>query len=160
MKEPSGQIRKARECDLPSVNRLLEQVLAVHHEGRPDLFRASGKKYTDSELLGIFADPRTPVFVYEADGNVLGYAFCVLTTQDSGSLVPLRTLYVDDICVDADARGRHIGSALFAHVKAFAREQGCHNITLHVWECNPAAKAFYESLGMTPQFTSMELLCG
>jgi ribosomal protein S18 acetylase RimI-like enzyme len=67
---------------------------------------------------------------------------------------------VDDICVDEKARGHHVGTALFAHVKAFAREKGCYNITLHVWECNPVARSFYESLGMTPQFTSMELVCG
>ncbi len=152
-------IRKAEARDLDAVNDLLGQVLRVHHEGRPDLFRPQGKKYSDEELLGIFADPRTPVFVYEEDGKVLGYAFCVLQKQTSLNLMPLTTLYIDDICVDEKARGRHIGRALFEYVKAFAREQGCYNITLHVWECNPGAAAFYRSLGMQPQYTSMELLC-
>ena len=71
-------IRKAEPRDLPAVNRLLEQVLSVHHEGRPDLFKAEGKKYTDEELLAIFANPDTPVFVYEEADKVLGYAFCVV----------------------------------------------------------------------------------
>jgi ribosomal protein S18 acetylase RimI-like enzyme len=152
-------IRKAQPEDLAAVNSLLEQVLSVHHRGRPDLFRESGKKYTDSELLAIFSNPLTPVFVYEEDGKVLGYAFCAETTQESGSLMPLKTLYVDDICVDEKARGRHIGTALFQHVKSYAREAGCYNITLHVWECNPGAQAFYRSLGMKPQYTSMEIIC-
>lgn len=152
-------IRKAGPQDLPTVNRLLQQVLTVHHNGRPDLFNEVGKKYTDEELLAIFEQPDTPVFVYESDGSVLGYAFCSLQRQGSGSLRELTTLYVDDICVDEKARGRHVGTALFEHVKQFAREAGCHNITLHVWECNPVARAFYESLGMSPQYTSMELLC-
>lgn len=152
-------IRKAGPQDLPTVNRLLQQVLTVHHNGRPDLFNEVGKKYTDEELLAIFEQPSTPVFVYESDGSVLGYAFCALQRQGSGSLRELTTLYVDDICVDEKARGRHVGTALFEHVKQFAREAGCHNITLHVWECNPVARAFYESLGMSPQYTSMELLC-
>lgn len=55
-------------------------------------------------------------------------------------------------------RGRHIGKALFEYAKAFAREKGCHNITLHVWECNPGARAFYEAMGLKPQYTSMELI--
>ncbi len=152
-------IRKAGPGDLGAVNDLLQQVLAVHHEGRPDLFNATGKKYTDSELLGIFADPLTPVFVYEKEGAVIGYAFCAIQENGSGSLRPHRTLYIDDICVDREARGRHVGSALFGHVKAFARGQGCHNITLHVWACNPGARAFYEALGLVPQYTSMEMLC-
>lgn len=152
-------IRKAEARDLDAVNDLLGQVLRVHHEGRPDLFRPQGKKYSDEELLGIFADPRTPVFVYEEDGKVLGYAFCVLQKQESLSLMPLKTLYIDDLCVDENARGQHIGKALFEYVREFARERGCYNITLHVWECNPGAMAFYRSLGMQPQYTSMEMLC-
>lgn len=152
-------IRKAEPRDLAAVNKLLGQVLAVHHKGRPDLFKAEGKKYTDEELLAIFANPDTPVFVYDLDGAVLGYAFCALQHSDSGSLNPLTTLYIDDLCVNEKARGRHIGRTLFDYVKEFAREQGCYNITLHVWECNPAAKAFYEALGMTAQYTSMEMIC-
>ncbi len=152
-------IRKAEPRDLEAVNSLLRQVLKVHYDGRPDLFNERGKKYTDEELLGIFANPQTPVFVYEKDGAVLGYAFCALQHFSSGSLRPLTTLYIDDLCVDEHARGKHIGRALFEYVKAFARENGCYNITLHVWECNPGARSFYEKLGLTPQFTSMELIC-
>ena len=151
-------IRPAQPRDLEAVNGLLRQVLKVHHDGRPDLFRETGKKYTDEQLLRIFSNPETPVFVYEREGAVLGYAFCALQHQDSGSLMPLTTLYLDDLCVDQLARGQHVGTALFNFVREFAREKGCYNITLHVWACNPAARAFYESLGMTPQYTSMETI--
>lgn len=151
-------IRKAEERDLEAVNGLLRQVLAVHHRGRPDLFRESGKKYTDEELLAIFENPQTPVFVYERGGEVLGYVFCAVQHQGSGSLQELTTLYVDDLCVHEKARGEHIGKALFEYVKNFARDRGCHQITLHVWECNPSARAFYESLGFKPQYTSMEMI--
>ena len=151
-------IRKAEIKDLEAVNNLLKQVLAVHHKGRPDLFKPEGKKYTDAELKGIFSNPDTPVFVFEENGTVLGYAFCAIQHQESGSLMPLTTLYIDDICVDEKARGKHIGSALFEYVKEFAKKTGCYNITLHVWECNPSAAAFYKALGMTPQYTSMEIV--
>ena len=156
--DSAHMIRKAEFKDLDTVNSLLRQVLMVHHNGRPDLFKAQGKKYTDNELLEIFSNPDTPVFVYDEDGTVLGYAFCALQHQESGSLMPVSTLYIDDICVDEKARGKHIGSKLFEYVKAFASEKGCHNITLHVWECNPGAAAFYKAFGMAPQDTSMELV--
>lgn len=152
-------IRRAVPQDLEAVNELLRQVLALHHEGRPDLFNAVGKKYTDDELLAIFANPRTPVFVYDMEGAVLGYVFCELSLRSSGSLRTVKTLYIDDLCVRKEARGMHVGKALFDYVKAFAKEQGCYNITLHVWACNPAARAFYEAMGMTPQYTAMELIC-
>ena len=153
------RIRPAVPQDLAAVNSLLQQVLSVHHEGRPDLFHAIGKKYTDEELLAIFAHPETPVFVYEADGKVLGYAFCALEHKGSGSLKELTTLYIDDLCVDEVARGRHIGKTLFEYVIGYAREKVCHNITLPAWECNPAAMAFYRSLGLKTQYTSFELIC-
>ena len=152
-------IRPAEPRDLEVVNTLLGQVLSVHHASRPDLFRPVGKKYTDEELLSIFKNPDTPVFVYDREGSVLGYAFCVIRHQESGALKPLKTLYLDDLCVLDSARGLHIGTSLFDYVKAFAKKKGCHNITLHVWEGNLGAKAFYKALGMVPQFTSMELLC-
>lgn len=154
-----GIIRKAQPRDLAAIDALLEDVLQVHHSGRPDLFNATGKKYTDDEILAIIANPQTPVFVYEKDGAVLGYAFCEFVKAHSGSLKPITTLYLDDLCVDASARGLGIGTALFDFVKRFAKENGCYNVTLHVWECNPGAKTFYESLGMKKQYYSMELIC-
>ncbi|MBQ7750133.1 MAG: GNAT family N-acetyltransferase [Bacteroidales bacterium] len=151
-------IRKALPRDLNDVNMLLKQVLEVHHRGRPDLFKEKGKKYTDAELLDIFDNPGTPVFVYEKNGAVLGYAFCVIRKMGSGSNKDITTLYIDDLCVEEKARGHHIGTALFEHVKSFAKELGCHNITLHVWECNPGARTFYDSLEFKTQYTSMELV--
>lgn len=151
-------IRRAVSTDLEAVNRLLGEVLRVHHAGRPDLFRDEGKKYTDEQLLAIFTDDRTPVFVYDDGGEVKGYIFCQFKHQDSGSLCRLDTLYIDDLCVDKKCRGLGIGRALFQRAVDLARSQGCHNVTLHVWEANPDAKAFYEALGMKPQFTSMEIV--
>ena len=155
---PDSPIRKACAGDLDAVGRMLRQVLKLHHDGRPDLFPPTGKKYTDAELCAIFENPDTPVFVYELDGQVVGYVFCELQVPRSHNLNPIKTLYIDDLCVDEACRGRHIGQALFAYAKAFAAAQGCHNVTLHVWEKNAAAKAFYEALGMTVQYTSMEIL--
>ncbi|MBO6170156.1 MAG: GNAT family N-acetyltransferase [Bacteroidales bacterium] len=158
MEQITHTIRKAEPRDLEAVNSLLQQVLSVHHKGRPDLFKETGKKYTDAELLAIFDNPETPVFVCESEGGVLGYVFCAIQHQGSGSLKEITTLYIDDLCINEKARGQHIGKALFEYVKAYAGKLGCHNITLHVWECNPGARAFYEAVGMKPQYTSMELV--
>ena len=158
MSQEQSYIRLAGARDLEAVNELLRDVLRVHHAGRPDLFKGEGKKYTDEELLKVFANPNTPVFVYEKEGAVLGYIFCSIQVPSSEQLNPVKTLYIDDLCVNGKARGQHIGKTLFEYAREYAKEIGCHNVTLHVWECNPGAKAFYESLGLKPQYTSMELL--
>jgi ribosomal protein S18 acetylase RimI-like enzyme len=95
--------------------------------------------------------------VYD-DGEVLGYVFCQITqVKDDRLLQDRKSLYLDDLCVDETARGRHIGSALFEFVRDYAKSIGCHAVTLNVWAGNDAAMQFYQSKGMQPQKTEMEM---
>ena len=150
-------IRKATETDIPVLNKLLYQVLDVHHTGRPDIFKGDVKKYTDEELCALLKEPTTPVFVAEEDGQVCGYAFCQLQEiKGHNILQDVKTLYIDDLCVDEACRGKRVGSALFDYVKSYAKEQGCYNLTLNVWSCNASAMRFYEKLGMKPLKVVME----
>lgn len=152
------RIRRATTDDMPGIGRLLHEVNDVHAKARPDLFRLGGRKYTDDELAAILDDPERVTFVaVEDDGRVLGHAFCVDEShEDSVRWQPVRILYIDDICVDEGSRGRRVGTALYEQVLAYAREQGYYEVTLHVWEGNPGAKAFYEHLGMRPFMVGME----
>lgn len=152
------EIRRARKTDLVGINKLLYQVLMVHHNGRPDLFKADVKKYNDEQLLGIIADDKRPIFVgVDEEDYVMGYAFCVFEHHtDDNVLTPIKTLYIDDLCVDETLRGQHVGSRIYEHVLAFAKESGCYNVTLNVWECNPSARKFYEAMGLVPYKTCME----
>ena len=153
----SVEIRRAGAQDVAGVHELLSQVLEVHAAGRPDLFRTGTRKYTDDELLGIFANDETPVFVAVEGPEVLGHAFCVLEDHTAeNNWQDVKTLYIDDICVSEKRRGRHVGTALYQHVIDYARGLGCHDVTLNVWSCNPGAKAFYEAMGMTPYKVGME----
>lgn len=153
------EIRRAKKEDLSGVNSLLYQVLEVHHKGRPDLFYGGVKKYTDEEILEIFKDDTRPVFVAVEDGRVLGYAFCIFQqVKDSHVLTDIKTLYLDDLCVDEKTRGSGVGKALFDYVKAFAKKTGCYNLTLNVWSCNQSAMAFYEKRGLLPQKVGMEVI--
>ena len=152
------RVRAARKKDIPRILELLVQVDMVHHEGRPDLFKGPATKYNAEELDLILTDATKPVFVCEnEDGLVLGHAFCAHKQVLGDSvLTDIRTLYIDDICVDEAFRGRGVGKALYEYVRKYAKEQGCYNITLNVWECNPGAQKFYESLGLKTQKTVLE----
>ena len=152
------KIRRAEERDIPAINRLLLQVLTVHHNGRPDLFKKNCRKYTDDELRGLLRDESRPILVAEnEDGEMLGYAFCVFQQhQNDNILTDIKTLYIDDLCVDETRRGEHVGTALYEAVLDFARESGCYNVTLNVWSCNESAMRFYEKCGLKPQKIGME----
>lgn len=153
-------IRKANKNDIPGVISLLYQVNAVHHDIRPDLFKGNTVKYNEQELAELFDDESKPIFVYEdEDENILGHAFCqIIENKNNQLLQDIKTLYIDDICVDKDARGRHIGKALYEHVRDFAKSIGCNNMTLNVWEGNDSALCFYKSMGMKVQKTGMEII--
>ena len=151
-------IRRAEQKDMAGINRLLRQVLMVHHNGRPDLFQANAKKYTDEELSELLRDDSRPVFVgVDEENNVMGYAFCIFQQHvNDNILTDIKTLYIDDLCVDETIRGQHIGSSLYEYVLEFARKSGCYNVTLNVWSCNESAKKFYEACGLVPQKIGME----
>lgn len=154
------QIRRAKITDIHGLNKLLMQVLMVHHYGRPDLFKPNAKKYTDEELKLIIEDDATPIFVGVDDNDeVLGYAFCKFIQHiDNNILTDIKTLYIDDLCVDEDKRGMHIGKQLYEYVLAFAKESECYNVTLNVWSCNESAMKFYEKCGLVPQKVGMEVI--
>lgn len=151
-------IRRAQEKDIEGLNRLLGQVLSVHHKGRPDLFKSNSKKYTDEELRALLHDDARPVFVcVDEQEQVLGYAFCIFQQHtDDNILTDIRTLYIDDLCVDEDRRGQQLGRTLYKYVLDFARGQGCYNVTLNVWSCNEGALGFYRHCGLVPQKIGME----
>lgn len=151
------EIRRAEEKDLSGINSLLYQVLDVHHKGRPDIFKPGVKKYTDPEILEIIKNDETPVFVAVEGEKVLGYSFCIFQVVENSSILnPLKTLYLDDLCVDSTVRGQNIGRALFEYTRDFAKKEGCYNLTLNVWAFNERAIRFYENAGLTPQKTIME----
>ena len=151
-------IRRAEERDIAGINALLYQVHRIHAEGRPDIFRLGNKKYNDDELRAIIADDNTPIFVaVSEEEKVLGYVFCIYEeVKGNPSLMDRKTVYIDDLCVDATLRGQHIGTALYDHVKGEAKKEGCSAVTLNVWCLNEGAMRFYEKCGMKPLKMVME----
>ena len=152
------EIRRATAADIGGIDKLLYQVNMVHHNGRPDLFKAGGRKYTDEQLLALLADDTRPVCAaVDEEGHVLGYAFSILQQHpDDNILTDIKTLYIDDLCVDEEIRGQHIGRQLYEYVKRYAKETGCYNLTLNVWADNKGALAFYEKVGLSVQKIGIE----
>ena len=150
-------IRYAQEQDIPVMIDLLQQVGEVHHQIRPDLFRSGAQKYSENDLAELLQDEKRPIFVGVEEGKMLGYCFCILEeVKDNPVLCDVKSLYIDDLCVDENIRGKHVGSRLYDHVCAYAKSIGCKSVTLNVWCGNDSAMAFYESRGMKPRKIYME----
>ena len=154
------KIRKAEEKDIPRLLALLGQVLQIHAEIRPDVFIPGTTKYTVRELAELLKQEDRPIYVAVNEGDVcMGYAFCQMQEQPfSTNMVPFKSLFIDDLCVDQQARGQHIGESLFEYVKQQAKEQGCYEVTLNVWAGNTSAEHFYEKMGMKTKERQMEYI--
>ena len=152
-------IRRACEKDIPKIEDLLLQVCLVHHNGRPDIFKF-GTKYSEEELKELIKDESRPILVsVDEKDEVMGYCFCIFQQHVNNSvLTDIRTLYIDDLCVDESLRGKHIGKELYEAAIKLAKESGCYNLTLNVWSCNPSAMKFYEAQGLLMQKVTMELV--
>ena len=152
-------IRFARPEDVAGILNLLKQVGRVHHEGRPDIFRSNAQKYGASQVIAMLDSSKTPIFVAERGGKVLGYGFCIIKEHKNDPVIADHTeLYIDDLCVDESCRGQHIGKSIYEEIVRYAKMRQCYNVTLNVWSCNENAMAFYKNLGMQPQKVGMETI--
>ena len=151
-------IRRATVDDAEGILALLGQVEAIHQKGRPDLFLEHGTKYTAAELFEIMTDAERPIFVAAVGERVVGYIFGIITeTRDSTMLVDMKTIHLDDVCVDESCRGMGIGGLLMEYVIAWAKSVGCNRMDLDVWEFNDGARRFYEKYGFVTQKRRMDM---
>lgn len=102
-------------------------------------------------------DEKTPIYVYEnEEGKVLGHLFLSLKEPQSPVLQPVKTLFIEDLCVDEQARRQKIGDQLYHFAEDLAKGLGCYNMTLNVWNDNQGALRFYQRQGLQAQETVME----
>lgn len=153
------EIRFAQPRDVPGILSLLHQISAIYHEGRPDLFRPNGQKYSPSQMFSMLSCPEVPVFVAAEGDRVLGCGICQIKPHSRDPVCTDYTnLFIDVLCVDESCRRQHIGTALYRQILHYAKLRKCHNVTLNVWVCSPCAMKFYESMGLKPQKICMETL--
>ena len=155
----SVTVRKAEEADIPFIIDLLDQIRDLHHRGRPDVFKDTGTKYTAEELKRKFALENERVFVACDGERPLGYVFTeTIEYAGHGIRVDKKVLYIDDLCVYPDCRGRGIGRVLMDAAKDYAEKTGCSSMELVVWKFDGSAEGFYRSYGFTTMSRRMEYI--
>ncbi len=154
------KIRPAVNSDINRIIEMLKSIAAIHHNGRPDIFKPASSKYNETELAQIIADKDRPIFAaVDENNNLIGYAFCIIQRyKDSGIFYDHISLYVDDLYVEGNIRGQGIGHKLMDYIVNFASEIGASSVELNVWEFNTSAYEFYKNYGMKTKSRKMELI--
>ena len=102
---------ESRRKDIPRILELLGQVLQIHADIRPDIFIPGTTKYTTDELTELLKNEEKPIYVAADEADVcVGYAFCQLKEQPfSNNMVPFKSLFIDDLCVDQEHEAGILG---------------------------------------------------
>ncbi len=131
-------IRAALPADVPFLRRLIQGL--ADYEREP-----AAPRLTEEELSrdGFGPEPAFTALVAEWDRTACGFAlfFPIYSTWNG------RSLYLEDLFVQPEYRGRGLGKALLTRVAAVAAETGCARLEWSVLKWNEPAFGFYESLG-------------
>ncbi len=135
-------IRGATPADVPTILRFVKELATYERE--PD-----GVKATEADLVAaVFgAHARVEALIAEEGGDALGFAlfFHNFSTWE-GKL----GIYLEDLYVTPEARGKGVGRALLTRLAQIAVERGCARFEWSVLDWNEPAIRFYRSLGAVP----------
>ncbi|MDR6125568.1 GNAT superfamily N-acetyltransferase [Sphingomonas sp. SORGH_AS802] len=132
-------IRPARPADAATILRFIRDLAAFERE--PDAVEATEEMLSEA-LFG--AHPAAEAVIAEQDGQPLGFA---LFFRNFSTWTGRRGLYLEDLYVTPDARGRGIGGALLRHLAGIAVARGCARFEWSVLDWNAEAIAVYRRIG-------------
>lgn len=132
-------LRDAAPADVPTILRFVRD-LAIY-EREPDAVKA-----TEADLQRVlFGDrPYAEAIIAEDAGAPLGF---VLFFHNFSTWEGKPGIYLEDLYVTPEARGRGVGKALLARLAALAVERDCARLEWSVLDWNAPAIAFYRALG-------------
>ena len=143
------EIRDMESKDYPEIDRLMKELHELHVKGRPDLYTELEHPYSREEFEKIVSDPEIIAILAEEKSVVIG--LCIGTLRKKSGMVEMKTMYIEDLIVDRNFRGKGIASQLYEEMEERGRNTGAKRLDLMVWEFNSDAKRFYEKQGMRPQ---------
>lgn len=135
----SVNIRRAERSDAGAVVSLIRRLAEFERLEPPDV-------EAEERLIrhGWGERPKFETWLAEVDGSPVGY---LILYETFSTFLAKPTLFVEDIFVVPEMRGRGIGRALFHHAMRLARERGCGRMEWCCLDWNEPAQRFYESLG-------------
>jgi GNAT superfamily N-acetyltransferase len=135
-------IREAVLADVPLVLRFIREL--ADYERLADQVVAT----EESLALTLFGErPRAEVVFAMIDGAEAGFA---LFFHNYSTFLGRLGIYLEDLYVRPELRGRGVGRALLGHLARLAAERGCGRLEWSVLDWNESALAFYRSIGAKP----------
>jgi GNAT superfamily N-acetyltransferase len=133
------EIRDANESDVPLILQFIRD-LAEYEKLRHLVVATEAELRTT--LFG--SAPYAEVIIAEEDGTPAGFA---LFFHNYSTFLAQPGIYLEDLFVKPEYRGRGYGKALLARLARIARERNCGRVEWAVLDWNEPSIAFYESLG-------------
>jgi len=142
MNSETISIRVADETDLPIILEFIE--------GLAEYEKLRGACIATEEKLRntLFADPpAAEVLIARIGGKPMGFA---LFFHNYSTFLAQRGLFLEDLFVKPDARGRGVGDALLSALARIALERDCGRLEWSVLDWNDLAIGFYKRIGAQP----------
>ena len=136
------RIRAAEGADAPLVLRFIREL--AEYERLLHEVEATEDRLRET-LFGALR--RAEVVIAELDGEPVGFA---LFFHNYSTFLARPGIYLEDLYVRPEARGRGAGRALLAHLARLAKERGCGRLEWWVLDWNEPAIRFYRALGARP----------
>lgn len=138
---PGLVIRQAQEEDCAAILELIWGI--AKYEKLEHQVVATEESLRES----IFVHRRADVLLAEYEGKTVGYA---LYFYNFSTFIGRENLYLEDIFVLPEMRGKGIGKALLTCVAGIAVEQGCSRMDWVCLDWNTPSQKFYQSMGAQP----------
>jgi len=135
----NGTIRAATREDVPSLLALIRGL--ADYERLSHQFEATAEQLEEALFC---ASPAAEAIVAQTAGTIIGFA---LFFTNFSTFLTRRGLYLEDLFVHPDYRGRGYGKALFQHLAHLAVQRGCGRFEWSVLEWNQPAIRFYRAQG-------------
>jgi GNAT superfamily N-acetyltransferase len=141
----TATIRPARASDLPALYRL---VVGLARYEKLEHMVVSDVADFERALFGPAASVEA-VMLWPGEADAAEPVGFALYFHNFSTFLGRRGLYLEDLFVEPEHRGRGFGKALLRHLARIAVDRGCGRFEWSVLDWNVDAQAFYTGLGAT-----------
>lgn len=150
-------IRNAQIDDVNRVSELMLQVAKIHSSARRDIFKEKNIEEIKNEVNNRMNNKEN-ILIAEENNSIFGVIiYKIKEVREHINLKDRTVLWIDELVVDENIRGKGIGKSLFLEVNKIAKENNCNDVELNCWNFNRQAIKFYEKCGMNTQRLIMEV---
>jgi GNAT superfamily N-acetyltransferase len=133
------EIRAATEADVPLILQFIRDLATYEKLAHKVIATESGLRQS------LFGNPRFAEVIFASvDGVEVGFA---LFFHNYSTFLGQPGIYLEDLFVKPEMRGRGVGKALLAHLARLAKERGCGRLEWAVLNWNAPSIEFYQRIG-------------